>query len=380
MGYDALPKISSRQEMYTELEKAIRNISHEQEKVEEEGGEEREGDSETTPKKYLKALPIESNTILEKIQLEKSMEFIPTTEKSIKVLKLARGNAFTYSYLDMLDSRFWMLYSLDNSPDIKSEIRKLIQKNNSHLDYTWFSSSSLQKISTNYSKTSFSMKFHNMFKNEDIPLSRLSIRLWAEDATNIVNDLFLNPIIGKGACLSNIEMMLSNNPGDFVKTRLSMDGSINISRGTSINQLLEFQQQIIQGHYKPMVEKIESDYSTQYLSTNNGLNIKGDILSIKLKIDIKNIGFFCQSLLKGTNPFRFVGFSNRIDDEHYLLDVLDLHNFGHFDLEVFPDELLINLPKGGCGNSIIRLFTLCQERIDPRAVLRGGDGNALIPT
>jgi hypothetical protein len=158
-----------------------------------------------------------------------------------------------------------------------------------------------------------------------------------------------------------------------------MDGSMNISRGNSINHVLEFQQHVIQGHYKPIVERIEQDYSTEYLSKNDGIEIKGDILSIKLTSKLENLEFFTSSLLKGTNPFRFLGFSNKIDDEHYLLDVLDLHNFGHFDLEIFPDELLINLPKGTCGNSVVRLFTLCQENIDPKAKLSGGAGNAIIP-
>jgi len=376
MGYEALPKISNRQEMYGELEKAICNISQQDD---EEAEEERIAEGKPSQKKYLKALPIESNVPLEKIHTEKNIEFLPTSEKNIKILKLTRDNKLSYSYLDMLDNRFWVLYSIDNSLEIKKDIKKLIQQNNSHLDYTWFSSSSLQKISSGYSKTRFSMKFFNMFRNESIPMKRLSLQLSAEDASDIVENLLNNPYIGKGACFSNIEVLLSYNHTDFVKTRLSMDGSINISRGNSINHVLEFQQQVIQGHYRPIVEKIEKDYSTEYLTNNEGIEIKGDILSIKLTSKLENLEFFTNNLLKGTNPFRFLGFPNKIDDEHFMVDVLDLHNFGHFDLEIFPDEILINLPKGNCGNSVVRLFTLCQENIDPQAKLMGGAGNAIIP-
>jgi|GEM_PF-1907332 len=377
MGYDALPKISNRQEMYTELEKAICNISQEDE---EEAEEERLAEGKSTQKKYLKALPIESNIQLENVKIDKNIEFLPTSEKSIKILKLTRFSKITYSYLDMLDKRYWILYSLDNSLDIKKDIKNLIQQNNSHLDYTWFSSTSLMKLSSGYSKTRFSMKFLNLFRNENIPMKRLSLQLSAEDASDIVENLITNPFIGKGACFSNIEVLLSYNQGDFIKTRLSMDGSINISRGNSINDVLEFQKKVIQGHYKPIVEKIEQEFSTEYISTNNGIEIKGDILSIKLSSKLENLEFFTNNLLKGTNPFRFLGFVNKIDDEHYMVDVLDLHNFGHFDIEVFPDELLINLPKGTCGNSIMRLFTLCQGTIDPSARLSGGAGSAVIPS
>jgi len=363
--------------MYTELEKAICNISQEDE---EEAEEERLAEGKSTQKKYLKALPIESNIQLENVKIDKNIEFLPTSEKSIKILKLTRFSKITYSYLDMLDKRYWILYSLDNSLDIKKDIKNLIQQNNSHLDYTWFSSTSLMKLSSGYSKTRFSMKFLNLFRNENIPMKRLSLQLSAEDASDIVENLITNPFIGKGACFSNIEVLLSYNQGDFIKTRLSMDGSINISRGNSINDVLEFQKKVIQGHYKPIVEKIEQEFSTEYISTNNGIEIKGDILSIKLSSKLENLEFFTNNLLKGTNPFRFLGFVNKIDDEHYMVDVLDLHNFGHFDIEVFPDELLINLPKGTCGNSIMRLFTLCQGTIDPSARLSGGAGSAVIPS
>jgi len=376
MGYDALPKISNRQEMYGELEKAICNISQlDDEEIEEE----RIAEGKPSQKKYLKALPIESNVPLEKIHAEKNIEFLPTSEKNLKILKLTRDNKLSYSYLDMLDQRFWVLYSLDNSLDIKKDIKKLVQQNNSHLDYTWFSSSSLKKLSSGYPKTRFSMKFFNMFRNESIGMKRLSLQLSAEDASDIVDSLLSNPFIGKGACFSNIEVLLSYNHSDFVKTRLSMDGSINISRGNSIHNVLEFQQQVIQGHYRPIVERIERDFTTEYSTNDDGINVKGDILSIKLTSKLENLEFFTNSLLKGTNPFRFLGYPNKIDDEHILVDVLDLHNFGHFDLEIFPDELLINLPKGTCGNSVVRLFTLCQENIDPQAKLTGGAGNAIIP-
>ncbi|HBH11518.1 MAG TPA: hypothetical protein DDX29_00115 [Clostridiales bacterium] len=376
MGYEALPIITGRNEMYKELEKAICNISQSDD---EDNDELYFDDLQRSSKKYLKALPIESNAPLEKIQLDNNIEFLPTKEKTLKILKLTRNKVTSYSYLDMLDQRFWILYSLDNSVDIKKDIKNLIQKNNSQLDYTWFSSSSLKHLSSGYSKTRFSIKFNNRFHNANIPMKRLSLQLTAEDASDIANNLLDNPFIGKGACFSNIEVLLSDKNNDYVKSRLSMDGSINISRGNSISNFIEFQQKTIQGHYRPIIERIENDYSIEYDVNIDGINIKGDILSIKLSTKIENIEFFVHNLLKGTNPFRFLGFSNIIDDEHILVDVLDLHNFGHFDLEIFPDELLINLPKGSCGNSIVRLFTLCQENIDPKAKLIGGSGDAIIP-
>lgn len=370
MGYEILPKITSRKQMYSQLDLAINNISQEKEKKDEE--------NPSSQRKYLKALIIESNSPINQISPDPNIVFLPTSEEDIKILQITRKDNISYSYLDMLDPRFWILYSLDTSEDIKREVKHLIVKNNSRLDYAWFSSTMLQSISSHYSKTSFSMKFHNTFENENIPMKKLAIRLWAEDASEIIDNLLKNEYIGKGACISNIEIEHRSRPDSFVKTRLSMEGSINISNGTSVDEFLDYQQKIVQGHYKPIVEHIERDFTTN-LSLNEGFSINGNLLSIKLQQKISNIERVVNDILKGIHPFRFVGFANKISDEDYLLNVLDLHTFSHFDLEIYPDEIFINLPQGSCGNSALRLFALCQERIDPKATLRG-DGNAIIAT
>ncbi len=367
MGYDYFPKISTRQEMYEQLDLAISNISVEEELEDFEYG---------APKKYLKTLIIESNSPLEKIAIEPNIQIIPTNDDDIKIIKIIRDSSISFSYLDLLDKRFWTLYSLDTSLEIKREVKRLIQRNNSRLDYAWFCSSMLQQISSKYEKTSFSMKFLNAFANENIPMKKMSIRLWADNSTPIISNLVKNEFIGKGACLSNIELIHSKVADKFIKTRLSMEGSINVSKGNSLEDLLEYQQQIIQGHYRPLIEKIERDFRIAY-NFDNGINFKGNLLSIKLKEKISNIEKVSNDLLKGVNPFRFTGFVTKIADDNYLLNILDLHTFDTFNLEFFSDIMLIYLPENTCGNAVLRLFALCQERIDPRAEL-WGEGHAIL--
>lgn len=356
--------------MYTQLDLAINNINEQPESLDDEDG--------TSPKKYLKSLIIESNSTLADVSLSENISLTPTTDNSIFLLKIVHNGKPTLSYLDVLNPRFWILYSLDTSLDIKHEVKTLIEKNNSRLDYSWFSSTSLLVLSNHYSKTSFSMRFHNTFDNPNVPMKKLSIRLWAEDAGSIIQNLVSNDFIGKGACLSNIEVNHTSTLSKYVKSKLSMDGCINVSKGNSVNELLAYQQDIVEGHYSPIINEIESNFSTEY-TISDGINVKGDTLSIKFKerLRVEDLERISNELVKGINPFRFVGFVNKISEEDYLLNILDTHTYNRFDLELFPDEMLINLPKNTCGNCVTRLFALCQERIDPRAELRGG-GESLI--
>lgn len=365
MIYDKLPRIGSRQEMYQELDKAIGNIR---------SYEDEEGDFRRTG--YLKAQIVESNSPLEKILVPKGdIGFDATAEREIKIMRIHdRNNNVSYSYLDMLNSRFWIIFSLESSDDINPTIKKFVQANRSRLDYSWFSSNSLYKLGSGEEQTSFSIHFSNISKNENIPLKKLSMRLWSDDAKKIIENLLegKDRYISSGACLTNLEVV-HRTGSDFVKTRLSTKGSINIAKGNSVDEFLDYIDKVVNGHYKPLVETIEQDYSLEY-AVNDGIQVKGEILSIKLKERITDIERVCKLILKGTQEFRMTGFINKLAEGDYLLNVLDLHNYNFFDLEIFEDEILINLPRKACGNCITRLYALIQEKIDPRAELRGDSG------
>ena len=381
MTYEALKKIDTRREMFKELDDAINNINEEPDDEELEPDDidfsELEGEEAKKPSRgTLKALIIESNSPFEKIRLPESMRRVDTGEPEIKLLLSTENNS--YSYLDMMDERYWVLYSLDKSDEIRRDVKNLIQDNNSHLDYAWFSSNSLRKMGCDYPKSNFSMRYRNFFRFTNMPVENMSIRLWAADTSKMMDVLFANKEMNGGACLSNMEVRYSSMPNFYVKTRLSMNGCFNVTKGNSIDEFVEYKNRIVEGHYKPLIEHIEEQYTSKYTVSADGINIKGDILSIKLDHKISDLEKFCSMLLKGTNPYRMTGYGNKIADDHYLLNVLDLHTYDLFDLEVFDNELFINLPEGCCGNCVTRLFTLFQHTVTPQSRIMGGESNAIL--
>jgi hypothetical protein len=376
MKHSALPPIKTRSQMENALNTAISGAESEDDShIEDDlsfSGLDETGLKHR--KKRLKSMFIESNIddlnySIDEIKLY-GYDLINTLSPDIIVLK-SRKNG-TFSYLDMEDKRFWVLYSLDISADVKTDINKIIQENNSHLDYMWLSSSSLKSLGKDSDRTDFSMSFTNKFNNNNIKLKHFSMRIWSDESTEILDEFSNSEFTKSAACLSNIGVSYRPNEKNFIKANLSTRGFFNVTKASSIDDVTNYKNKVVD-YYKQIIEDIENNYRTSYSVSDDGINIKGDICTIKLSRDIKieNVEAFCLSLLKGKDPYRMVGYANKINDDHFLLNVLDLHTYDTLDLEVFEDEILINLPEDSCGNAVTRLFTLCQSTIDPHAQLMG---------
>ena len=85
-------------------------------------------------------------------------------------------------------------------------------------------------------------------------------------------------------------------------------------------------------------------------------------------VEIQQIEDFCTSLIGEQSPCTFLGFVNKIDDTHFLLNVIDMNNFDLMDVEVYEDEILINLCDDSKDDSSVqRLLEYCRMKVDKNA-------------
>lgn len=372
MGYSAFPLVSTRTEMLSEIEKAIQNITPEAEEV-----VDTDEVSELVGKKYLKAMIIESNSPINKINLTNSIKLRNTQDEKLKML-LSNEKEKGYSYLDILDDRFWILYTIDNSANIKKDIDELIQANNSRLDYAWFASNFLTKIAAKFRKTSFTLQFENYFDNASIPLEKMSLRLWAKNANETMKELSGMKQLGMANAFSSIQVETNDVQRNFVKTSISKKGVFNIARGDSVEKFKEILEDAVFNNYKPLIKEIEEDNTIKY-AINDSMKITGSPIRIRFdnSTNIEDIESFVTKLGRGATPFRILGLPKKIEEGHYLVSALDQHTFDSFSMEIYPDEMLVALPEGNCGNCITRLFTLIQSNFSPKTKIYGGAGELI---
>lgn len=83
---------------------------------------------------------------------------------------------------------------------------------------------------------------------------------------------------------------------------------------------------------------------------------------------IPQVEDFCTSLLGENSPCKFHGFVNKIDDTHFLLNVIDMNNFDLMNVEVFEDIILVHLcDDAEDESSINRFLNYCKTKIDENA-------------
>ena len=86
--------------------------------------------------------------------------------------------------------------------------------------------------------------------------------------------------------------------------------------------------------------------------------------------EIANLANFCEVLVHQPNASDFVGFVNKINDSHYLLNALHVATCDTLDIEVYQDEILINLHDDSENDdAVIALFEYCKKTVDMNAEL-----------
>jgi hypothetical protein len=63
-----------------------------------------------------------------------------------------------------------------------------------------------------------------------------------------------------------------------------------------------------------------------------------------------------------------------LNESFFRVHALDLHSSRTFHVELSPGFLRVYLPKGSCGNSILRLYANLQARYDATVTAVNGDG------
>lgn len=111
--------------------------------------------------------------------------------------------------------------------------------------------------------------------------------------------------------------------------------------------------------------------SIDIYSVQNGFRFSGQPMTILLTKEIENLEFFLDQLLSSKSPFRLWGICKFLKKNFIKINAVDLHTGHELNLEMTPEWIRIYLPKGSCGNTVLRLFTNIQHFYDSDAILEG---------
>jgi hypothetical protein len=315
---------------------------------------------------------IEANCKIEDIPtkiFEYNIELKKTLDKFLYVMIIKRENKSFVLYLDTFFSRFWKLYNIEESSVIDRFIDQFAN-NILRIDSLWMPHQMLNELEKGLKNVGFSIRFKQEVLNEEElseeEISQLSMRLWSKGSkpsNEIVTLLEKN-----GFPTTKTSTRLLNETDNEIKflDEVYYDGKITVSKGTDIEEHVQFVDHIIDEYAKKMI-MIEAE--RMYLEPKDiGLKVHGNPFELKFSKN-QSIEKLAVKLTNSTKPFRIWGVVHDKDEDFLRIAGVDTHTGDKFDIDLMPDYGRIYLPKNACGNLIFRLYTNIQHALDPGVII-----------
>jgi len=155
-----------------------------------------------------------------------------------------------------------------------------------------------------------------------------------------------------------------NDLSTQARARIKWNGKIT-GRGTDFSAY----SQIVNGtldNYASVVTSLESQYSlglTPCHEGHLGFGLKGEPFCVSFESPI-NVDSVVHGMFNCIPPFRLMGEPEKLADDYYVIDAVDLHVGQPLAIEVSPRLLRIYLYEGTCGNSVVRILRSLQHHVD----------------
>jgi hypothetical protein len=321
----------------------------------------------------LKTFLIESNVTPE--QLRDRVEITEAREVDFDLQELVierNGSSYTF-FLDSEDSRFWELYTLEESDDAKKVVADMISGVRNGLDYTWMPVEQQRDIMDmgEFRDVGVSYDADDVFSEDYIEdrldFGDLSVRSSGRGTGTLFDILDSHEELSSFLSLSSVGIRRQIG-GSFVLERVTHNGRFTTSGGDSIQLHLDTVDEI-KNQYATLLREIEENHRLSYESLKHGTGIDGQPLVIELDNKIEDVREFAENIVTAKNPLRLWGAKTRLGEQYWKVKGVDLHNNDKYTMEISPNWIRLYLGKDACGNTALRIYSNIQRHYDSSATM-----------
>jgi len=288
-------------------------------------------------------------------------------------------------FLDVSDPRFWLVHSMASSVSLDWLFERIITTL-PEIDQVWLPNSLLVKIAGMGTFKGLGLDYDRRavqdvdFEGPDAPVEFLKMQLWGNRAAEVLDLFRFSESFKHYTTLSKVKIkFVSASTGQkehFTIDDFKFNGKVT-ARGTSFQCHLTLVADIYR-RYKAAVRQIEEKYALLWTFDNGNINLEGEPLVIAFEPQIANLEIFVEKLFSGTAPFRLWGVPTFLSKRFCKVSAVDLHVGQTLSFEVAPDFMRIYLPKGCCGNTILRIFTNLQHHYNSLVSASDSKGSRLL--
>ena len=380
------PKIKNRKELHQFLERVV-NKTYELEKEYQRLEEELN---------MVKSYIIESHKPISELKADDYEVNITKTEDStLFVVKFKRADMRKFStlYVDTFDERFWTIHTEEKATIVDPFIDKIAKTFKK--DYVWFPTQYMERFKEKGLLRSITLQYSELIGgDEEKSIGDLSMKL-RSPASGEVLELFRNLPQIKSLILQTGDQRLAHilrvceglshsSPlsGIGIKYTISEDeiskfilddiiykGKFTARGGNSVDGHL-YLLRTAKEEYATTIKYIEDEIAIGFVEVSP-LRMTGHPISIILSRSVEDLNAFSNEVISCKYPFRLWGIPRYESKDFIAITGVDLHTGSKLNMELSNDWIRLYLPKGSCGNTIARFYSIIQHNYDSNAKLEG---------
>jgi len=314
-----------------------------------------------------------------------------TDDDSLLYLSHDEPNHSAEFIIDALNPRFLIFHTLSNAKATDRFILNRLTQHHQEFDLFWLPVSLLESVEQREQITGWEASFEPLLDGIEIPgaeeseefddevleqlealedevpsgdHTRLRISVLRPNAMKKYRQLKYESEVFQHVPLSSILAERSNSELDTrARARIKWNGKIT-GRGTDFSAY----SQIVNGtldNYASVVTSLESRYSLglDYCENSSGFRMNGNAfcISFESEIDVPSV---VNAMFNCGPPFRLMGEPDKLSEDYYLIDAVDLHVGQPLAVEISPHLMRLYLYEGTCGNTIVRILRSLQHYVD----------------
>ena len=295
-----------------------------------------------------------------------------TEDAYLHHVDLDGGVSFT---VDDLDRRFWSFHSRSPAQEVKRVVQAKVSERRD-LDYVWLPTQHLLQIRPDSRPSFVKADFKGAAARSGEDTRDLSISVRGRDASQLLDVVRASNSHSHAFSVDKVAIPIQDDDFGFVEQAVSRRAYF-AARGDSF----ELHQQIVAeviSRYRAFVEAVEARTTRFHsLGDSGGGTVSGGLIEIGFSRPLPSVAVLFNELFSSRDPFRLWGL-HRADEHYGECDVVDLHVGGCLRVEAQQKFLRVHVYDGTCGNTVARLVSNLQHRVDGSLCIVDPELNALL--
>lgn len=272
-------------------------------------------------------------------------------------------------WCDTSMGRFWKLHSV---AQVKAgdELRDRLVRSTPLLDNVWLSPRYLEHLAerTGTQMQTFTLNHDRRDLHqpaaEGHDFESVTLRLWSSRAQETLLKLREASVFPRGLSIRSVKLRTGpTEQGEFCVAEYFSNGKVTAS-GTSFDEHMRVVTTVLRD-YRCLVEGFEQNHGIGYVDDGHGhVHLAGDPITVDLKWSVDDLEYAVGRMFASVEPFRLWALPERMSADHYRAHAVDLHVGNTLSFDITREHIVITLPRGTCGNTVVRFLASLSYHVD----------------